>query len=199
MPTYGELFSYGFKKTKENFFFLFGLLVIFALLSVLNSTVQAALVGIGVLVFFVGLAFSLVQVLFELGFLKIMLKLIAGTKPTYRDLYLHYPQFIDFLLAGLIMGLLIAGGFILLILPGIYLAIRLQFTPLFVADKGLKPVDAVKGSWELTKGKWMKVFVFDLLTVGINILGLLALVVGLLVTIPMTSLAYVYFYKKLQG
>lgn len=199
MPSYGEIFSFAFKKTKENFIFLFGLLVIFAVLSVLNSSIQQAFrQDLGVLVVFIGLAFSLVNVLLELGYLKIILKLIEGTKPSYKELYMHYPQFIDFLLAGIIAGLLIAGGLILLVLPGIYLAVRLQFTPLFVADKGLKPIEAVKGSWELTRGKWMKVFVFDLLLIGLNILGLLALVIGLLVTIPMSSIAFVHFYKNLS-
>ena len=199
MP-YGEIFSFGWKKTKENFLFLLGILVIFALVSVLNGALQEAFrPQFGVLVFIIGIAFWLLNVLLELGYFKIVLKLIAGEKPTYRQLYEHYPLFLNFLLASILMGLIILGGFILLILPGIYLAVRLQFVPILVADKGLPPVDAVKAGWNLTKGRWLNVFVFDLLLIGLNILGALALLVGLLVTIPMSSVSFAYFYKKLQG
>jgi len=199
MP-YGEIFSFGWKKTKENFLFLLGILVIFALVSVLNGALQEAFrPQFGVLVFIIGIAFWLLNVLLELGYFKIVLKLIAGEKPTYRQLYEHYPLFLNFLLASILMGLIILGGFILLILPGIYLAVRLQFVPILVADKGLAPIDAIKAGWELTRGKWMKVFVFDLLLIGLNILGALALLVGLLVTIPMSSVSFAYFYRKLQG
>ena len=199
MP-YGEIFSFGWKKTKENFLFLLGILVIFALVSVLNGALQEAFrPQFGVLVFIIGIAFWLLNVLLELGYFKIVLKLIAGEKPTYRQLYEHYPLFLNFLLASILMGLIILGGFILLILPGIYLAVRLQFVPILVADKGLPPVDAVKAGWNLTKGRWLNVFVFDLLLIGLNILGVLALLVGLLVTIPMSSVSFAYFYRKLQG
>ena len=199
MP-YGEIFSFGWKNTKENFLFLLGILVIFALVSVLNGALQEAFrPQFGVLVFIIGIAFWLLNVLLELGYFKIVLKLIAGEKPTYRQLYEHYPLFLNFLLASILMGLIILGGFILLILPGIYLAVRLQFVPILVADKGLPPVDAVKAGWNLTKGRWLNVFVFDLLLIGLNILGVLALFVGLLVTIPMSSISFAYFYRKLQG
>ncbi len=199
MP-YGEIFSFGWKKTKENFLFLLGILVIFALVSVLNGGLQEAFrPQFGALVFIIAIAFWLLNVLLELGYFKIVLKLIAGEKPTYRELYEHYPLFLNFLLASILMGLIILGGFILLILPGIYLAVRLQFVPILVADKGLPPVDAVKAGWNLTKGRWLNVFVFDLLLIGLNILGVLALFVGLLVTIPMSSISFAYFYRKLQG
>ena len=106
-------------------------------------------------------------------------------------------MFVSFFLAGLLMGILVLGGLILLVIPGIYVAIKLQFTPILVADKGLGPVGAVKASWELTKGKWFKLFVFDLLVAGINILGAIALGVGLLFTIPLSAIAFVYLYRKL--
>lgn len=199
MP-YGEIFSFGFKKTKENFLFLLGVLVVLALVSILNGAIQDALrPELGVLVVIVGIVFWLINMLLELGFLKITLKLVAGEKPTYKDLYQHYPQYLNFLLASVITAVIVIGGFILLILPGIYLAVRLQFVPVLAADKKLPPVEAVKAGWELTRGKWMKVFVFDLLLIGINILGAIALLVGLLVTIPTSSIAFTYFYKKLQG
>lgn len=199
MPSYKEIFSFGFKKTKENFLFLLGVLVVLALVSILNSGLQQAFRDSVILVGFVGIIFWLINLLLELGFLKMMLKFVAGEKPTYKDFYEHYPQFFNFLLAAILMALIIIGGFILLILPGIYLAVRLQFVPILVADKNLTPVDAIKKTWELTRGKWMKIFVFDLLLIGINILGALALLVGLLVTIPTSSISFAYFYRKLSS
>lgn len=198
MPTYGEIFSYSFAKLKQNFFFLLGAILIYFGVSVVSGIIQGVFsYQLGILASLIGIAFSLLNVLIELGFLKILLNIVDGKKSDYSELYKNYPLFVSFFLAGLLMGILVLGGLILLVIPGIYVAIKLQFTPILVADKGLGPVGAVKASWELTKGKWFKLFVFDLLVAGINILGAIALGVGLLFTIPLSAIAFVYLYRKL--
>jgi uncharacterized membrane protein len=44
----------------------------------------------------------------------------------------------------------------------------------------------------------MKLLGFTLVMVGVNILGVMALLVGLLVSVPVTTLAYIYVYRKLS-
>ena len=59
------------------------------------------------------------------------------------------------------------------------------------------PSSAMKESWRITKGhKWQLVLLF-LALLGINLLGILALVVGIFVTVPITMLAFAHAYRTL--
>jgi uncharacterized membrane protein len=84
-----------------------------------------------------------------------------------------------------------------LIVPGIIIAMGLAFVPYLVVERGLGPVEALKESWRLTKGHKMQIFLLVLALVGINILGLMALVVGVFVTFPLTLLAFAHAYRTL--
>jgi hypothetical protein len=59
---------------------------------------------------------------------------------------------------GILTTLANIGGFILLIIPGIYIAIRLSFTIYALVDKGRRGRAALKESWEITKGRFWALF-----------------------------------------
>lgn len=80
----------------------------------------------------------------------------------------------------------------------IYMSIRLMFAEYAVIDKKKGPIEAVKESFRISQGSWWKIFLFGLTLAGINILGALALLVGLLVSIPVSSLALVHAYRVLS-
>lgn len=66
------------------------------------------------------------------------------------------------ILAVLLAGLPTVGGFLLLIVPGLYIAGRLALTlPLVVAD-GAAPVDAVRRSWDMTEDNGWRIIGFVL-------------------------------------
>jgi uncharacterized membrane protein len=58
-------------------------------------------------------------------------------------------------------------GFILLIIPGIILSIRLGFFDYLIVDKNSRIVESLKKSWEITKGQYLE-FVFALSFIGPN-------------------------------
>jgi len=121
---------------------------------------------------------------------------VAGVK--LADLWNPQP-FWRFLGAELLTGFIIFIGFVLLIVPGIIAAVGLGFAPYFVIDRNRGPIDALNESWQLTKGYKGQLFLFGLALIGINLLGLVALVVGLLVSIPVTWLAIAHAYRTLQS
>jgi hypothetical protein len=82
------------------------------------------------------------------------------------------------LLVTLLVGLSVVGGFILLIVPGIIIAIRLSAATVVVVVEDLRGRKAMGRSWRLVKGHSWRVFVTLFLAV------LIAGVIAAILTIP---------------
>jgi uncharacterized membrane protein len=127
--------------------------------------------------------------------------LAAHDNPDTVDLSaLWHPQpFWKYLGASILYALVLVAGLILLIVPGIIFALMFMFTTFIVIDRELGPVEAMKESNRITHGHKWSLLGFTLMLVLINLLGLIALVVGLLVSIPVSSLAVTHAYRVLSG
>ncbi|CAJ1580416.1 hypothetical protein [[Mycobacterium] wendilense] len=88
---------------------------------------------------------------------------------------------------------------ILGILPGLVVSILLLFSTLALLDRNLRPVDAMKFSFELVKNNFGTVLLVWLLTILLAIVGVLLCFVGLLVAAPVIMLLEVYTYRRLSG
>lgn len=80
----------------------------------------------------------------------------------------------------------------------IYFAIRYSMARLAVLD-GADILESLPKSTKLTHNVKWRLVLFALAIVGLNLLGLIALVVGLLVTIPISLLAFAHVYLKLKS
>lgn len=127
--------------------------------------------------------------------------LAAHDNPETVDLSaLWHPQpFWKYLGASILYALAIVVGLVLLIVPGIIFALMFMFTTFIVIDRGLGPIEALKESNRITYGHKWSLLGFTLMLVLINLLGLIALVVGLLVSIPVSSLAVTHAFRVLAG
>jgi uncharacterized membrane protein len=90
-------------------------------------------------------------------------------------------------------------GLPLILAASIILGLGLSFAPYLVVDRGMRPVGSLKESWRITDGNKWRLFLLGLALLGVNILGVLALLVGVLVSIPITLLAVVHAYRFLQA
>ena len=104
--------------------------------------------------------------------------------------------FFKYLIGSILYGLIVLGGMLLLIIPGIIWMIKFQFFSYLIIE-GLGPVEALKKSAQITRGAKRELFVFGFILVGITILGVLCLFIGLFATIPTTLLAVAFVYRKL--
>lgn len=119
------------------------------------------------------------------------LRAVRGLKPEVGDLFAPFQRnYVSCVLAGLLLEIVIVVGFILLIIPGIILAVRLAFVPFLVIDEGRGPVEALLESWRRTSGYGWTLFGAFLLGIVIVIVGLILLIVG---SIPATMLIYLAF------
>ena len=147
----------------------------------------------------ISLAFTVLTLFLEIGFIKIVLKLVDGQKAEFQELW-AYPQYLLRMIgASIVYGLIVVAGLILLVVPGIYLALRLQFYSYYIVDKNAGALDSLKMSWKVTEGNVFNLFLFMLLLIVINIAGAIALLVGLLITIPVSFVAVTLLYRKLSA
>jgi uncharacterized membrane protein len=108
-------------------------------------------------------------------------------------------EFFPFLLGAVVYGLVVALGCLLLLIPGIYWAVKYGFWGFALLDKQLNPLDALGASAELTAGEKWHLLGFGLALLGVNLLGALALGIGMLVTLPTSALAAAYVYRRLEA
>lgn len=139
------------------------------------------------------------HVLTSMGLLKTALNLYDGKPHAMRDLFSCAPLFLNYFYASLLYGLMLAAGSLLLVLPGIYLACRNLLYAFAIVDRGLGPVESLKTSFAWTRGHVLKLIGFSLALLGINLLGAIPLLLGLVVTLPTSLAASAHVYRKLSG
>lgn len=195
-----EAVKYGFEKTKKKLLFFFTLLVIVAFVFLLTQVVHSFGEADGGLLslFIINIVSWVVNVLIGMGLTRITLDVVDDKKPKLTDL-LHTKNFVSYVIGSIVRGLIAFVGFLLLIIPGIIFSIRLQFVTYLIIDRGMGPIDAIKKSWDMTRGQTWNLFLFWLLLLLVNLVGLLLLFVGLFVTIPLSLVATAYVYRRLLG
>jgi len=195
-----EAVLFGWDTLKKNFGFFLGLLAIVVAVNVLFGLVmssfseeapKALMVAVSVLSW-------ILDFLISMGIIRITLKFCDREQTTYRDLFSAYRLLLNYIVGSIVYGIIVAIGLVFLIIPGIYLAVKYQFYDYLIVDKGMGPIDAVKRSGVLTEGVKRNLVLFWLMLMGINILGLLALGVGLIASVPVSWLANAYVYRRLQ-
>lgn len=150
------------------------------------------------LAFLVSIVAFLVNTFVTMGIFNVSLKFVDGQQGEASDFISAYPRYFSFLGATILYSIIVAVGLILFVIPGIFAAVRMQFFGFFVLDQGAGATEALRRSWNTTRGVGWQVFGLNLALLGIIILGALALVVGLLVAVPITWLALAYVYRRLQ-
>jgi phage FluMu protein Com len=116
------------------------------------------------------------------------------------DLFSGGPFIVPVLLASIVMSVCVFFGLLLLIIPGVFLALAFSQALLVVVDRRLGPMDALGVSWEITKGSRLMLLVLAIVVAVIN--GLLnGLTGGLaaIVTTPFFWLMQVIVYFRLTG
>lgn len=203
--------SFGWRTFKARPWFLIGIMALLLLIGMVINGLENAIVhgaeavfgpqaiAVGIVGLIAGLASIAASMLMELGRTVFFLRAhdTVGSL-TVRDLW-QPEHFWPYFGASVLFGIMVVVGLILLIVPGIILGIIFGFSTYLVADKGLMPIEAFKESACMTKGNRWDLFLLGLALFGINILGALALFVGLFVSLPVSVLAMVHAYRVLDG
>jgi uncharacterized membrane protein len=97
-------------------------------------------------------------------------------------------------------GRLVLGlGMLAFVATAIYLGIRFSQSQFMIIDRRVGPIDGLRLSWEATRHRVSTMLLVYALAVLINLAGFLACIVGLIFTIPFTSLLLAVTYLSLTG
>ena len=103
------------------------------------------------------------------------------------------------LLAGLLLGVGTAIGYVLCFLPAIVFAFFTQYTIYFVVDRRMGAVDAIKASVSFVRGHLVECLVFQLLSGLVLVVGMMLCGIGLLAAAPVVVLAAACTFRVLHG
>lgn len=183
---------HGFKRQAWLFLGVFGAMVVFQF--IFSLLPKGALFGL------VSLFTNLIlQILLQIGFISMTLRLVNGERASLKDLFSHAHLFLRFLAASILMGILVLLGFLLFIIPGVILSLRLWFVGFVLVDMNVGPVEALRRSWDITRGATLRLLLFGVVLALVNLAGLLALFVGIFVSVPVTLIAVAYVYRTLTA
>jgi hypothetical protein len=126
------------------------------------------------------------------------LKSVDGENPRVCDLFGSLERGPTYLLALGIYCLAVGGGLVLLIVPGIYLAVRYCLFPQVITDTSASALSALRKAAALAHGSWASLGALFLIAFLLNIAGMALLSIGLVISFPVSLLAIAGFYRSLQ-
>ena len=132
--------------------------------------------------------------IFILGLRRAMNAPLAAT-----GIMRHYDKTVPLALTLWLMYVICIIGFVLFIIPGIYLSVAYYLAMPLVVEKGLGPWQALETSRKAVSKRWFSVFGLGVLVVLINMLGGLAFGVGLIWTLPFTVIVFGILYRNMFG
>lgn len=114
----------------------------------------------------------------------------------YKHLY-NAPNHQQAFLAQLVTQLIATAGLILLIVPGIIWGLRYMFTSILVLDRGMPIKEAMELSARMAYGYRGRLFLYNIGIGLVLLLGVIALLLGVFVAIPVVMIAWIYLYEKM--
>lgn len=124
---------------------------------------------------------------------------IADGRPVTIGSFFQPRNFAAALVTAVLLGLLVAVGSMLFVIPGLIIAFLAQFAVAFVIDRGLAPVDAFKASFATCRANVGGALLSWLVQVVVLLAGQMLCGVGLLVAFPVAVLIQTYTYRRLSG
>lgn len=196
----GQAISYGWEQFKKNagimilaiiIIWLFGYLLSFISHKIYKQNETAAIL--------LNYLFMIFNMGLTLGHFKVYLNIIDGKKASVWDLFSQYDLLLKYIASSFLYGIIITVGLILFIVPGIIWGIKYSLFPYFLIDLRCGPIEALQYSSKTTYGGKTDLLVLAVALMAVNILGLLACCVGLLVAVPVSMMAHVYAYRILAS
>lgn len=193
-----DVLGTSWRCTKEQIWVLVGLLIgyfiLSSILSMFAMPVQSTMVSLIV----INVINILLSCLFSLGYVKNIFQALDGEEPQFSAYGQQSRKIFTFLIASIITTLIVFISLCILIIPGIYIGLRLQFFIAFIVEEDAGILDSLKRSWKITEGQVIPLFLLSLTLIGLFILGFIVLFVGIFVATPLIYTMYCEVFRKLN-
>lgn len=137
---------------------------------------------------------------FSVGLAMWSLDVANGNEPRLERIFDGFKNFVNPLVAYILMSVLVGAGIVFLIIPGIIIALGLSQTFFIIAENpetdGIK---ALQQSWNMMKGHKTTYFMLCLRYFLLGILCVLTLGFGFLLLAPYIQVTNANFYLEIRG
>lgn len=161
----------------------------------------ATLISVGIFTILAGILCWLIQIYLTIVGYRLLDDAVKGEKPNLTNrlkdgLRGYGMAFITYISYSFIVCL----GVLACILPGVFLAVRLIFTPVIAVLHPERTFsECFSQSWNMTKGHFWKLLIMGIVAILLNILGFICCCVGVLVTSIITYFMLILAYRTLSG
>jgi hypothetical protein len=145
------------------------------------------------------LSVQALQIAVGLAAVRVALRLADGEPAGELEPKTLLVGYFSFLLTQMLLGLIVTGGLILLIVPGVIWGLMFGFAPFLCAAHRLDPIESFRESRRITAGHRKTLLIFWLLCLAANFVGALAFGIGLFVTVPTTLIAASRVMRRLEA
>jgi uncharacterized membrane protein len=201
VPGVGSSYSNGWRQLWKYFLELLLIGIIGALIGVpagISGWTQGVIPAVSVLSI-LGFAYSILIVgPVDYGVSFAYLKAAREDKIEIKDMFEAFQNYLNAVLANILVSVIVILGLAFLIIPGIIFACKLAFTPYLVVDRKMEVMEAIKESWRMTNGHAWTVFLIALLAIPISIAGLMVFGVGFIVSLMWITLAFASLYHSVS-
>jgi uncharacterized membrane protein len=204
----GDAIRYGWNRFKANAWTWIGALVIAAVIqAVLNALfgnrstfrVDTFAQSLWTFNWIIGSILTIVVgYLISAALVRGALHEVDGQRPGLGEFF-RFTNVGNVILASLLVGVATAVGLILFVIPGLIVAFLSWWTLQFVIDRNESATEGFRDSFRAISSQAGSILLLALALIGINILGAIALGIGLLVTIPLSIIASTYAYRVVSG
>ena len=133
------------------------------------------------------------------GIVMIGVERAADRPVNYRMIFGYFGYMVPIVVAAFLILILTYLGFILLVLPGIYLTIAYMLALPLIIDRRMEPWQAMETSRRAISRHWFKVFFLYTIMGIVIFISMLPMFVGLIWTIPMTFIVGGILYRIIFG
>lgn len=115
------------------------------------------------------------------------------------SVFSHYGKIIPVTILTILTGLFTMLGFMLLVLPGIYLAVAYMMAMALMIDRDMGVWEAMETSRKAITKHWFKIFFLYILLGILMMLAMIPMMIGLIWLLPFAAIMHGVMYKYMFG